>query len=173
MTRLFLDRIDGHTKDIEILSERIDGLMKPFLPARVPAGEYPGLQSQTVAEVFIAESGSRSALLRSGPLRTVRAPHRRTRLKQAARALRVAVLASCVCGLGARGGRRCHQAGAVLVRPTVLVMVDEEVGGDRPAGHAQPPAFPFPRGLGRLVGGDGAYRQSGQRPACLVSRRRL
>ena len=34
MTQLFLDRIDGHTKDIAMLSERIDGLMKPFLPAR-------------------------------------------------------------------------------------------------------------------------------------------
>ena len=33
-------------------------------------------------------------------------------------------------------------------------MVDEVVGGDRPADHAQPPAFPFPWGLGRLVGGE-------------------
>src|SRR6478735_8213860 len=54
--------------------------------------------------------------------------------------------------LAAAGG--VYQAGAVLVRPTVLVVVDEEVGGDRPAGHAQPPAFPFPRGLGRLVDGE-------------------
>jgi len=43
------------------------------------------------------------------PLRTVRAPRRCTRLKQAARALRV--LASCVCGLEARGGRRCVSSG--------------------------------------------------------------
>src|SRR6478609_900521 len=34
MTKLFLDRIDVHTKDIETLSARIDELMKPFLPAR-------------------------------------------------------------------------------------------------------------------------------------------
>jgi len=31
LTRLFLDRIDAHTKDIAALSERIDGLMAPFL----------------------------------------------------------------------------------------------------------------------------------------------
>ena len=56
MTRLFLDRIDAHTKDIELLSERIDGLMAPFLPARDLLESIPGF-SQTVAEVFIAETG--------------------------------------------------------------------------------------------------------------------
>ena len=30
LTRLFLDRIDAHTKDIAAVSERIDGLMEPF-----------------------------------------------------------------------------------------------------------------------------------------------
>ena len=56
MTRLFLDRIDAHTRDIELLSERIDGLMEPFLPARDLLESIPGF-SQTVAEVFIAETG--------------------------------------------------------------------------------------------------------------------
>jgi transposase len=56
MTRLFLDRIDAHTKDITMLSERIDELMKPFLPARDLLESIPGF-SQTVAEVFIAETG--------------------------------------------------------------------------------------------------------------------
>ncbi len=56
MTRLFLDRIDGHTKDIETLSERINGLMKPFLPARELLESIPGF-SQIIAEVFIAETG--------------------------------------------------------------------------------------------------------------------
>jgi len=56
MTRLFLDRIDAHTKDIATLSERIDELMKPFLPARVLLESIPGF-SQTIAEVFIAETG--------------------------------------------------------------------------------------------------------------------
>src|SRR6478672_3848565 len=56
LTLLFLDRIDGHTKDIELLSERIDELMTPFLPARELLESIPGF-SQTVAEVFIAETG--------------------------------------------------------------------------------------------------------------------
>ena len=56
MTRLFLDRIDAHTRDIAALSERIDELMKPFLPARDLLESIPGF-SQIVAEVFIAETG--------------------------------------------------------------------------------------------------------------------
>src|SRR5205085_2912590 len=48
----------------------------------------PGV-GEKVAQVIIAESGSPGALPHRGPLRTVRAPPRRTRLKQAARALRV------------------------------------------------------------------------------------
>jgi len=56
MTRLFLDRIDAHTRDIELLSQRIDGLMTPFLPARALLESIPGF-SQTVAEIFIAETG--------------------------------------------------------------------------------------------------------------------
>ena len=45
----------------------------------------------TAAQVIIAESGRRGALLRRAPLRTVHATRRRTRLKQAARALRVVI----------------------------------------------------------------------------------
>src|SRR6478609_5243235 len=56
MTQLFLDRIDGHTKDIAMLSERIDELMKPFLPARELLESIPGF-SQIIAEIFIAETG--------------------------------------------------------------------------------------------------------------------
>ena len=56
MTQLFLDRIDGHTKDIDTLSERIDELMKPFLPARELLESIPGF-SQIIAEIFIAETG--------------------------------------------------------------------------------------------------------------------
>jgi transposase len=56
MTRLFLDRIDGHTRDIELLSERIDELMTPFLPARDLLESIPGF-SQVLAEIFIAETG--------------------------------------------------------------------------------------------------------------------
>ena len=67
MTRLFLDRIDAHTRDIELLSERIDGLMEPFLPARDLLESIPGF-SQTVAEVFIAETGG--DMTRSSPPRS-------------------------------------------------------------------------------------------------------
>jgi transposase len=56
MTRLFLDRIDAHTRDIELLSDRIEELMEPFRPARVLLESIPGF-SQTVAEIFIAETG--------------------------------------------------------------------------------------------------------------------
>jgi transposase len=56
LTQLFLDRIDGHTRDIAALSERIDGLMKPFLPARELLQSIPGF-SQIIAEIFIAETG--------------------------------------------------------------------------------------------------------------------
>jgi len=56
MTRLFLDRIDAHTKDIELLSQRIDELMTPFLPARALLESIPGF-SQVLAEIFIAETG--------------------------------------------------------------------------------------------------------------------
>jgi transposase len=56
MARLFLDRIDGHSKDIAALSERIEELITPFLPARVLLQSIPGF-SQTAAEIFIAETG--------------------------------------------------------------------------------------------------------------------
>jgi hypothetical protein len=56
-------------------------------------------------------SGSPGALPRRGPLRTVRATRRGTRLKQAARACRIEVLCRCAGGLSARGGKRCVRGG--------------------------------------------------------------
>jgi transposase len=105
-----LARVDALDTDIAELDAAIEEMIAPFAPTVERLDEIPGVGT-TAARVIIAESGSRSALLRSGPLRTVRAPHRRTRLKQAARALRVVVLASCVGELGARGGRRCVSSG--------------------------------------------------------------
>src|SRR4029077_20638080 len=67
--------------------------------------EIPGIGAHT-AQALLAESGRTAALLRRSPLRTVRATRRGTRLKQAARASRGAVLAACVYELEARGGRR-------------------------------------------------------------------
>lgn len=57
MTRLFLDRIDAHTKDIGLLCKRIEELMTPFLPARALLESIPGF-SKTVSEIFIAETGA-------------------------------------------------------------------------------------------------------------------
>jgi len=83
--------------------------------------EIPGI-SLWLAIVIIAESGSPGASPRQGPLRTVRARRPGTRLKQAPRASRARVLASCVCGPGARGRRRRVSGGF----------------GSRPACHARP-----------------------------------
>ena len=56
MTRMFLDRIDAQSKDIAVLSERIETLMEPFLPARDLLESIPGV-NQIVAEIVIAETG--------------------------------------------------------------------------------------------------------------------
>ena len=79
------------------------------LPAIMRLGEIPGISAELACSI-IAESGSPGALPRRGPLRTVRARRPGTRLKQAPGALRVG-LASCVCGPGARGGRRRVSSG--------------------------------------------------------------
>ena len=56
MTRMFLDRIDAQSKDIAVLSKRIENLMEPFLPVQDLLESIPGI-NQIVAEVFIAETG--------------------------------------------------------------------------------------------------------------------
>ena len=57
MARLFLDRIDAHTADVERLSTRIDEAMEPFQAARDLLCSIPGI-STTVAEVLVAETGA-------------------------------------------------------------------------------------------------------------------
>lgn len=57
MARLFLDRIDAHTADIDRLSARIDEAIEPFRAARELLISIPGF-SATIAEVFIAETGA-------------------------------------------------------------------------------------------------------------------
>ena len=110
MCTLHLEHIDHLTDMIARLDTRIDEASLPFVQQTDLLATIPGI-GERAAHVIIAESGRRGALLRRAPLRTVRATRRRTRLKQAARALRVVVLASCVCGLGARGGRRRVSSG--------------------------------------------------------------
>ncbi len=110
LVRQLLAQIDLCDSAVAELDHRIEVMLAPFSELVERVTTIPGVGRRT-AECLIAESGSRSALPRSGPLRTVRAPRRRTRLKQAARALRVEARASCVCGLGARGGRRHASSG--------------------------------------------------------------
>jgi transposase len=57
MARLFLDRIDAHSKDIAALDARIEELMRPFSAARELLATIPGVSDRT-AEVIIAETGA-------------------------------------------------------------------------------------------------------------------
>src|SRR3954454_11536010 len=110
LLRTMLARIDETSADLAAVEAKVAELIVPFDQAVDRLDEIPGV-GPTAAHVMIAEAGRRGALLRRAPLRTVRATRRRTRLKQAAGALRVVVLASCVCGLGARAGRRRVSSG--------------------------------------------------------------
>jgi transposase len=83
--------------------------------------EIPGI-SQDLARAIIAESGSPGRFPGRSPLRTVRARHPGTRLKQAPGASRARVLASCVGGPEARDRRRRVSSGF----------------GSGPACHARP-----------------------------------
>lgn len=56
MARLYLDRIDAHTADINRLDERIEQAMEPFRAARELLMTIPGF-STIVADVVIAETG--------------------------------------------------------------------------------------------------------------------
>ena len=77
--------------------------------------DYAGLIAAAHKELH-APSGSRDALPRPCPLRTVRATRRGTRLKQAARVLRVEVRVSCAGGLAGPVGRMRAQGGFGLRR---------------------------------------------------------
>ena len=94
----------------------------PVLNAVARLDQVTGLSAELAGSI-LSESGSPGALPHRGPLRTVRARYPGTRLKQAPRALlRAGMLASCVCGPEARGGRRRVSSGF----------------GHRPAGRARP-----------------------------------
>jgi hypothetical protein len=107
---MMLATIDHYTTQIDALTATIEELITPYLPQAEQLDAVDGI-GPIGAQDIIAESGSPGALPHRGPLRTVRAPHRRTRLKQAPRTLRAGVLASCVCGPEALGGRRRVSSG--------------------------------------------------------------
>ncbi|NQX14260.1 IS110 family transposase [Microbacteriaceae bacterium VKM Ac-2855] len=56
LARLFLDRIDAHTSDLERVNIRLQELMAPFEHARTLLMSIPGVGKDT-AEVIIAETG--------------------------------------------------------------------------------------------------------------------
>ena len=91
------------------------------LPAADRLDEIPGLGREAAA-ALIAGSGSPGRFPGRGPLRTVRARHPGTRLKQAPGTLRARVLASCAGGPEARDRRRRVSSGF----------------GSRPVCHARP-----------------------------------
>jgi transposase len=57
MARLFLDRIDAHTKDLQRVDARLEELMASFQGARELLRSIPGV-SGLVADVIIAETGA-------------------------------------------------------------------------------------------------------------------
>ena len=113
-----LERIDRVNAEIARLTEAIDRLLAPFEEQLQQAESMPGWGRRT-AQDALAESGSSGALPHRGPLRTVRAPHRRTRLKQALRTLRAGALASALGGREARGWQEACTSGFGLRRPAV------------------------------------------------------
>jgi transposase len=125
-----LRRVDAISADIATLEERITAQAAPLADAVGRLDEIPGIGPHA-AQIILAESGSPGTLPRRGPLRTVRARRPGTRLKQAPGTLRV--LASCVWGLEARGGRR-HVSSGFGSRPACRV---------RPGGRGSRRRSPF------------------------------
>ena len=107
----------------------------------------PGGGPDSVRAV-LGEAGSRGALLRRGPLRTVRA-HSSTHTAQASpEGVAGAMLASCVCGLG---GSRWQEACMRRVRSPSGVPFPSGGRGSRrrsPCGRRSATTFPLRGGLG-------------------------
>jgi len=171
LARMLLDQVDALNAQIGKLTTRIGELIAaipsaqgvdadgttgpaagtspgaPVLPAAARLDEVTGIGLDG-AQAIIAESGSPGALPHRGPLRTVRAPRRRTRLKQAPRTLRAEVLASCVCGLEARGGRR-RVSGGFGSRPACRARPGGRGSRRRsPCGPRSATTVPTPQGTG-------------------------
>jgi len=122
------------------------------LPAAARLAEIPGV-SPALARAIIAESGSSGASPRRSPLRTVRARHPGTRLKQAPGTLRGWVLASCACGPEARARRR-HVSGGFGLRPACRARHGGRGSRRRsPCGPCPATSVPTPRGTGAAVPG--------------------
>jgi len=145
---MMLARIDALTGQIEELTSRIGEAIAPFAHQVAQLDEIPGIGAIGAQEI-IAESGSPGALPHRGPLRTVRARYPGTRLKQASGALlRAGMLASCVCGPEARGGRRRVSSGFGC-RPACRARPDGRGSRRRsPCGPRSATTVPIPLGTG-------------------------
>ena len=150
-------RILAHLDFLDDTITELDGQIGARIAGRYQQAarllaEVPGLERRSV-EVIIAESGSPGALPRRGPLGTVLARYQAHGSGKPLGRCGLWCWRPAAAGLWLAPAGGVYQAGSFPVRRAVPV-VDEAVGGDGPAGRAQPPAFPFPGGLGRLLGAE-------------------
>ena len=158
---------------------------RPARPARPGPSPGPGRRAtrdsgrrtmRGSSRGYATMPGSPGALQRRGPLRTVRASHPGTRLKQAARAfsgLKLWFRFPALPGIEPALAGCVHEACQVIVRRPGPPVVDEVAGGYRPAGDVQPPSFPFSGRRGGCPAGSRGSPHSGHCPSCLDSRFRL
>jgi transposase len=173
LARMHLDRIDTLDRQVAAIDDEIeaclaaipaaqgvnaDGTRCPdpgpdtaILPAAQRLAQIPGVTPE-LATAIIAESGSPGAFPRRGPLRTVRARYPGTRLKQAPRALRVVMLASCACGPEARARRR-RVSGGFGSRPACRAHRGRGNRRRSPCGPRSATTAPIPKGTGAAVPG--------------------
>ena len=151
LARMICDHIDMISRMVAELTKRIDTEIEPYRSEVELLGSLPGVETRT-AEVILAELGSRGALLRPAPsepcVRLVDA-HGSSKPRG-----RCGVLASCVCGLGARGGRRRVSSGFGH-RPACRFRPGGRGSRRRsPCGPRSATTVPTPLRIGVLVGGE-------------------
>jgi len=149
---MMLTTIDYYTAHIDELTAKIEVLAEPYLHQIEQMDAVHGT-GRISAQDVIAESGSPGALPRRGPLGTVLARYQAHGSGKPLGRCGLWCWRPAAAGLWLAPAGGVYQAGSFPVRRAVPV-VDEAVGGDGPAGRAQPPAFPFPGGLGRLLGAE-------------------
>jgi transposase len=152
LLQTMLARIDQINTKISELDAVIEQLLAPWEEQLQQAGSMPGWGRRSAQDV-LAESGSPGALPRRGPLGTVLARYQAHGSGKPLGRCGLWCWRPAAAGLWLAPAGGVYQAGSFPVRRAVPV-VDEAVGGDGPAGRAQPPAFPFPGGLGRLLGAE-------------------
>jgi transposase len=150
LARLHLDMIDHLDEMIARLNAQVEAMTVPFCPQIQALCTIPGIGERT-AQVVVAAPGWGGALRRPTPFRTVRAPHSAHGSSKplGRRGSWCWLPAFAGLQLAAAGGM--YQAGSGVVRAAAPVLVNQILGGDRPADDAQPPCFPFVWRLGWLI----------------------